>query len=85
MAGGREHLDVPARRVRGVGDGAVPGSVANGEELHVVPVEMYWVGERGCVMKVDADGGVIAKVEYVPLLDRQRSLANAKWREEDRW
>lgn len=50
-----------------VGDGAVPGADALGEDVEIVAVQMHGVGGREFVLDDDADGGVVAEVVGVPL------------------
>ena len=60
-------LDVAALGVVLVGDLAVPGARAFGEDVEIMPVQMHGVGSGKFVMDDDADGGVVAEVVDVPL------------------
>lgn len=66
--GARLHeLHVPPLRVGLVGDCAVPGADALGQDVEVVPVQVHRVRGGEFVLHDEPDGGVVAEVVGVPL------------------
>ena len=62
-----DELHVATLGVVLVGDCAVPGADALGQDVEVVAVEMHGVGGGEFVLDNDADGAVVAEVVDVPL------------------
>lgn len=64
---GLDDLHVAALGVLLVGDGAVPGADALGQDVEVVPVQVHRVGGGELVLDDEPDGGVVPEVVGVPL------------------
>ena len=63
----REVLRISTLRVARSCDGAIPGSIAAGEDVEIVAVQVHWVRTRVVVVDVDADAAVCQEVYDIPL------------------
>lgn len=68
-----DHLHVPPVREGVVGDGAVPGAGALGEDEEVVAVQVHGVQRTDFVVDDQPDGGVVVEIVHVPLLSSRGS------------